>query len=351
MTPTARADLQPTKWRLFRVASVCRRQAAVLTQTPATLVPEAAAPGHQRWISDKAQPGDADRAARGGSALRGTDLMHTWPALALLLLGFLTPPAGWCATVRDDLGRLLSLPQPARRIVTLAPHATELVLAAGAGRYLVGVAPGGSISGSIASLPRVGGTGGLDRERLLELRPDLVIGWQPGNRAADLEWIVHSGIALYRSAPTALRDVARSIRSIGRLSATEATAEAAATAFTDALTTPCAGLELLPAYVVVWQSPAMTVGGEHWLNDVLRIGGFRNVFADVPRGVFAIAAEAAYRRESAATISLVRVHDGSERDRLADLLSRPAPGLAEAGHLLCARRLDAEAARQAPGFR
>ena len=268
---------------------------------------------------------------------------------ASLLLGLLaTSCPGWCAEVRDDLGRLLTLPHPARRIVTLAPHATELVFAAGAGRHLIGVASGGSYPDSVATLPRVGGAGALDRERLLKLQPDLVIGWQSGNRASDLEWIENSGIALYRSEPTALMDIARSIREIGRLSATEATAEAAAGAFADALATPCARLQALPAYVEVWQKPAMTVGGAHWLNDVLRISGFRNAFADVPRGVFAIGPEAAYVRESQATVSLARVYDGGISDRLADLLSRPAPGLVEAVRLLCAKRLDSEVTRRAP---
>lgn len=275
--------------------------------------------------------------------------MRILPPASLLLVGLLaTPCPGWCAGVRDDLGRLLALPHPAKRIVTLAPHATELVLAAGAGRYLIGVASGGSYPDSVAALPRVGGAGAVDRERLLKLDPDLVIGWQSGNRRSDLEWIENSGMALYRSEPTTLMDIALSIRAIGRLSAAEATAEAAAGAFADALDTPCAGLEPLPAYVEVWQKPAMTVGGKHWLNDVLRISGFRNPFADVPRGVFAIGAEAAYIRQSGVAISLARGYDGGKSDRLADLLSRPAPSLAEAIRLLCAKRLALEPTSQAP---
>ena len=270
-------------------------------------------------------------------------------ALASLLLGLLTTPCpAWCAEVRDDLGRVLTLTHPAKRIVTLAPHATELVLAAGAGPQLIGVASGGSHPDSVAMLPRVGGAGALDREQLLKLQPDLVIGWQSGNRASDLEWIETSGMALYRSEPNTLKDIARSIRAIGRLSATKATADAAASAFADALNTPCAGLQPLPAYVEVWQTPAMTVGGVHWLNDLLRLSGFRNAFGDVPRGVFAIGAEAAYVRQSKTTISLAPVYDGGTPDRLADLLSRPAPGLVEAVRLLCARRLDSDVARRLP---
>ncbi len=227
----------------------------------------------------------------------------------------------------------------AQRIVTLAPHTTELVLAAGGGDRLVGVAAGGSYPPSIAALPRIGGPGALDRERLLTLRPDLVIAWQSGNRASDLEWIERTGIALYRSEPTSLRDIASTIRAIGRLADHTATAERAALRFEKSLATACAQQPLLPAYIEVWDTPAMTIGGSHWINDVLKHSGYRNLFGHVARGVFAIADEARYLTRSAMRISLLPGRAGSANHRLADLLSRPTPGLAEAIDLLCARRL------------
>lgn len=270
-------------------------------------------------------------------------------ATLLLLAGLLTTLAGWCAEVRDDLGHILRMPHPAKRIITLAPHATELVLAAGAGHRLVGIASGGGNDPStVAALPRIGGPGALDREQLLKLQPDLVIGWQSGNRNSDLDWIERTGINLYRSDPASLQQIADAIRAIGSLSGSATAAEAAADAFTRALATPCANFEPLPAYVEVWETPALTVGGMHWLNEVLRVGGFRNLFATVPRGVFAIDAETALARRSFPTISLVQTDADGTSARLADLLSRPAPGLAEAVSLLCDLRraeMDAKRAR------
>ena len=249
------------------------------------------------------------------------------------------PPQGWCVQVSDDLGRPVALAQAAQRIVTLAPHATELVLAAGGGDRLVGVGAGGSYRPSIAGLPRVGGPGALDRERLLALRPDLVIAWQSGNRASDLEWIERTGIALYRSEPTSLRDIASAIRAIGRLADNTPAAEHAALRFEKSLVAPCAQQPLLPAYVEVWDTPAMTIGGSHWINDVLRHSGYRNMFGHVARGVFAIADEARYLTHAAVRISLLPGRPGDADSRIADLLSRPTPSLAEAIEMLCARRL------------
>ena len=277
----------------------------------------------------------------------GAAMIRGRAAPLLFFAGLLTTLAGWGAEVRDDLGRVLQMPDPAQRIVTLAPHATELVLAAGAGHRLVGIASGGgNYPSRIAALPRIGGPGALNREQLLKLQPDLVIGWHSGNRASDLDWIERTGIALYRSDPASLHQIADAIRAIGRLSASTTAAEAQADAFTRALSTPCADLEPLPAYIEVWETPALTVGGMHWLNEVLRIGGFRNLFATVPRGVFAIDAETALARGAFATISLVHAGGDGTRARLADLLSRPAPGLAEAVSLLCdLRRAETDAKR------
>jgi iron complex transport system substrate-binding protein len=266
-----------------------------------------------------------------------------------LLLGAMLglPTQGASVQANDDLGRSVALAQAAQRIVTLAPHATELVLAAGGGDRLVGIAAGGSYPPSIAALPRVGGPGALDRERFLTLRPDLVIAWQSGNRASDLEWIERIGIALYRSEPRSLRDIASTIRAIGRLTDHTPTAEHAALRFERSLVTPCAQRPPLGAYIEVWDRPAMTIGGSHWINDVLRRSGYRNVFEHLAHGVFAIGAEARYGARSAMRISLLPGRAGEANGRLADLLSRPTPGLAEAIGLLCARRqaINSEAPR------
>lgn len=249
--------------------------------------------------------------------------------------------------VIDDTGRRVQLERPARRIVSLSPHATELVLAAGAASSLVGIASGLAPAPGLTDLPRVGGPGGLDRERLLALRPDLVIAWQSGNRAGDLDWIARSGIAIFRSEPSGLADIADALRSIGRLSGTPQTAAQAAQRFTEALDTPCITLPPLRAYVAVWERPAMSLGGRHWLNAVLRHAGYRNALGDHQRGIMHVAPEAALALSSLPRISLIRRFDDSEEDKLASLLSRPGPRLAEAVRRLCAQRMQnpAQAAR------
>lgn len=246
-------------------------------------------------------------------------------------------PDGYHAS--DDLGFRIALNGPAQRIVTLAPHATELVVAAGLGPRLVAVSPGSPTAGLPAELPRIGGPGPLDREALLALQPDLVVAWDSGNRPADIAWLGEAGIAVYRSEPRGLDDITHTLRALGRLGGDGTGAGHAADSFSASLDNPCSRLPLSTVYVEVWGRPRMSVGGRHWINAVLRRAGFRNRFEDVQLGVFAVTAEAEAASGGPLRISLIRRYDGSRADRLADVLSRPGPRLADAVALLCERRL------------
>jgi iron complex transport system substrate-binding protein len=254
-----------------------------------------------------------------------------------VLCAALAMPAAADPGVVDDTGREVVLPAPAKRIVTLAPHATELTVAAGAAGRLVAIAAGSPPPPGLAGLPRIGGAGPLDRETLLAIQPDLVIGWQSGNRAADLDWLMQRGVAVYRSEPHGLADVARSILAIGQLADTTAEAAMAAREFREAARTACAGLPPRPALVLVWEHPPMTVGGRHWMNSVLQAAGFRNHFAGVRAGTFQVGPEALLAAGRAHRLSLVP--GASDDPVLADLLSRPGPRLAAAVQRLCQRRL------------
>lgn len=260
------------------------------------------------------------------------------PAL-LVLCAWLGANGAHAIEVRDDTGRAVHLDEPARRVVTLAPHATELVVAAGGATSLVAVTDGGTLPRPLASLPRIGGPGGLDRERLLQLKPDLVVGWQSGNLPGDLAWIADTGTALFRSEPRLLDDVADSIRALGKLIGKPDTADRAAARFEASLLTACLDLPRIPVYVSLWDRPALSLGGRHWLNDVLHRAGYRNVLAAQDRGVISVAGEVRLALSSIPRVSLVRRFDGSAEDALAGLLSRPGPRLADALQTLCRRRL------------
>ena len=191
-------------------------------------------------------------------------------------------PAG---AVVDDTGHALQADPPARRIVALAPNLAELVFDAGAGDRLVGAVRGSDYPPAAAQVAGVGDAAGIDVERVLALRPDLVLAWAGGNRPADVERLETLGLRVYRSEARTLEDVASSLRRIGRLAGTATAAEAAARRYETALAgiLPRSAQRGRPAvFIQIWDKPLMTVNGRHLVSRIVERCGGRNVFADLP---------------------------------------------------------------------
>ena len=87
-------------------------------------------------------------------------------------------------------GETLTLPGPASSIVTLAPNLAELVFAAGAGESLKAVVEYSNFPEQVAQIPRVGDAFRIDLERIIELKPDLVIAWKSGNPQTALKKLI-----------------------------------------------------------------------------------------------------------------------------------------------------------------
>ena len=126
-------------------------------------------------------------------------------ALALAMLASLTARAEVVA--RDDVGVTVTLPRPARRIVSLAPHATELLFAAGAGAAIVGVDMHSDWPLEARALPRVGDSATLDLERIVALAPDLIVTW-PYTATAQLAQLRALGLPVFTTNPRAIAGIA-----------------------------------------------------------------------------------------------------------------------------------------------
>ncbi|WP_456445074.1 helical backbone metal receptor [Thiolapillus sp.] len=259
----------------------------------------------------------------------------------LLFLAFLAPARG-DIRVADDLGREVHLPAPATRILTLAPHATEMLLAVGAEKNLIAVAQFAGYPHSIDAVPRINTLGSLDREYLLATHPDLVIAWASGNRQADLQWLKRSGIPVFMSEPGTLADIAATLVKLGRLTGHPEAGKSAAKHFIAGLdqacpSNPSAGK--VPAYYEIWANPPMTIGGRHWLNEVLERAGLHNVFANVPRLILTLNPESLMAKDIQVIVtsqpSAPRPVHGARIYLASSELGRPGPRLVEGLEALC----------------
>jgi iron complex transport system substrate-binding protein len=206
--------------------------------------------------------------------------------LACVLLGLMiaASPARATVSVIDDAGRRVVLPASAQRIVSLAPHVTELLYAAGAGGKLVGAVEYSDYPAPAKALPRVGSSSAVDIEAVAALMPDLVVVWQSSTRAAQYGQFDRLGIPVFVSEPRSLDDIARTLELLGRLAGTSKAADAAALDFRtrrDRLAARYASRPEVGVFYQIWDRPPMTVNGQHLISAVMALCGGRNVFADL----------------------------------------------------------------------
>lgn len=202
--------------------------------------------------------------------------------------------------VTDDTGQLVQLAQPAQRIISLSPHITENLFAAGAGDLIVGAVEYSDYPTAAKQIPLIGGYNQLDIEGIVALEPDLILAWHSGNPLAQIERLAGLGIPVYYTEPRSFAGVSHELRQFGRLTGREATAEQAAQAFD-------AGAEKLKAryaqqrevrvFYQVWEQPLITLNGEHLISEGLSLCGGVNVFADLKQLVPVISREAVLEQD------------------------------------------------------
>ncbi len=193
----------------------------------------------------------------------------------------------------DATGATIVLAAPARRIVSLAPHATELLFAAGAGDRMVGVLAPADWPPEAAQLVRVGTAAGLDLERIVALKPDLIVVW-PYLAPAQIERLRAIGTPIFVSDPREPEAIAVDLERLGTLAGASARAAAAAATFRARL----AMLERhevtapkLAVFYEIWNQPIYTVGGGHLISAAIRLCGGENVFARLSQPAPAVGVE------------------------------------------------------------
>ncbi|WP_175675169.1 cobalamin-binding protein [Burkholderia ambifaria] len=298
-------------------------------------------------------------------------LLRRLPPLAMLVALAHAPVANADVTARDDAGNTVTLPAPAQRVISLAPHATELVYAAGGGAKLVGTVTYSDYPPAAQAVPRVGDNKALDLERIAALKPDLIVVWRHGNAERQTDALRALHIPLFFSEPKHLDDVATSLRQLGTLLGTAPVADAAAASFSRdiaALRARYAARAPVTMFFQVWDRPLTTLNGAHLFNDVIALCGGRNVFAALKPLAPSVTDEAvlAANPEAIVTTSAGATRSDAPLPSLArwrawpaltavarnnlfsidgDLLTRPSPRIAQGAAALC-EDLDAARARR-----
>jgi len=186
-----------------------------------------------------------------------------------------------------------------QRVVSLAPSLTEIVVELNSADLLVGVLDAGERPAALQHLVSVGGYGQLDMERLLSLKPDLLLLWPGSVGPAQREQLKRLNIPTFVAEPHDLQQLTTQIETIAQQLGRPERGMALAASLRKRL----AELRLryhreepLRVFYQVWDRPLYTVGGGQIISDALEVCGARNVFADLQLPAPQVSVEAVLQR-------------------------------------------------------
>lgn len=260
-------------------------------------------------------------------------------------------------SVRDDAGDTVVLPRPAQRVAALAPHVTELLFAAGGGERIVGTVNYSDYPPAARTIARIGDNRQVDIERLMALKPDLLVVWRHNASSRQLEQLRKLGIPLFYSEPHKLDDIPDTLERLGRLLDTEQKAQQSATELRRQLSSLNARYRNRPVVRVfyqVWDRPLYTLNERHIVSDAIRVCGGENIFAKLSLAAPQVGIEAVLQENPEAVVSgdmrnqtpggveiwkqyptLLAVRRGNLFTLDSDLLNRPSPRIIAGAAALC----------------
>lgn len=225
--------------------------------------------------------------------------LTTFMALAAISLHSVVGQAA--ISVTDDAQHVVTLAKPAQRIISLAPHATELLFEAGAGSQIVGVSEYSDFPEAAKKIPSIGNVFALDVERIIALKPDLIVIWGTGNGKTLASKLRDTHIPIFESEPRSFEDIASSIERLAVLTDKQATGNAAAQRFRNRLeklrqtyqpglsSSLSSGLQvsttntaekqrIVSVFYQIWRKPLMTLNDQHLVSAAIRLCGGKNIF-------------------------------------------------------------------------
>lgn len=229
--------------------------------------------------------------------------------------------AGAVIVVVDDAGRTVALSRPPRRIISLIPAVTEVVIALGAGDRLV-ARTDHDANPVVQDLPSAGGGLTPNLEWLASLRPDLVLGWADGQSRSALARLSAGGVATYGVSVESLAEADATMRRLGVLLGDSAAGDSLARATAVGLEEVRRRVADRPPPTVLYllgTEPPSTVGPGSFIHELLETAGGRNAFEDAPAPWPRVSLEEVVARDPDVILVPDHWEGGRPAERLASL--------------------------------
>ena len=236
-----------------------------------------------------------------------------------------THKAEAAVSAMDDSKREITLDKPAQRIISLAPHATELLFAVGAGAQIVGVSEYSDYPEQAKKILSVGNVFALDLERLISLKPDLVVVWGTGNAKLLTNKLRENHVTVFESEPHDFETIATSMERLATLTGKVAKGKEAAASFRTRLETLRHTYQLKPGqktvnvFFQIWQKPLMTLNDQHLVSSAIQLCGGKNIFGKLKEISPTVSLEAVLSLNPQAIVAT----SGEKQDVLSEWLQFP----------------------------
>jgi len=217
----------------------------------------------------------------------------------------------------DDLSRTIRFKNHPKRIVCLVPSITETLFALGAGARIAAITdycihP----EAEVCTKTRIGGTKNFHVDRILGLKPDLVIANAEENRKHQVEKLEEAGLHVFVTFPRNIDGCMKMIADMGVLTGTESAARRILDSIAQARTEALVQASEPPLRVLcpIWKDPYMTVNHDTFVDSVIRNCGGQNIFADSAERYPQFMLEEAARRNPEVVLLPTEPYHFSESD-------------------------------------
>lgn len=283
--------------------------------------------------------------------------LHRTPVFVTLLA--LTPFSAFAADIhlKGADGVEVVLAKPAERVVSLAPDLAELLADVGAGATLKGTVEYSDYPADVKQVPRVGDAFHVDTERVVALKPDLVLAWEGGTPRALIDRLRELKLPVLAIGTHELLDIAANLETLGVATGHGDAGQLAAEDFRTrlgALRTRYASEPAIRVFYEISARPLFTVGGTQSISRLIQVCGGINIFADLSELAPSVSLETVLARDPEAIVSGDGEGDTAQRFKYwqrwpklsavrgdnfiavnDDWISRSTPRLLDAGKQLC----------------
>lgn len=185
-------------------------------------------------------------------------------------------------SIEDDFGNKVSFEKAPERIISLAPSNTEILFALGLGDKVIGVTSYDDYPEEVLEIEKIGDFTAINLEKIIELQPDLVVNYGPGNEEENAR-LKETGISIVGFEPESIDEIIDTIDKIAKLTGKTAEANSLKNSMIekrDEIVNKVKDSPKVRVFYEIWHDPLMAAGPGSFMDQLIELAGGENIAND-----------------------------------------------------------------------